>query len=216
MRRYSMTSMFGVPTMFRMLVDRKGTALGELSSPRVCSVARAPIATEVVSAFERLTGATLLNIYGATRGRGDLARCSAPRGAPGVLARSAVLAVDAVRQDDREPTFRFRSEDVGAQDNPVTHFDPDVFLDLHLIPIFRHGMPQRSFCSRHYDCKSIKSRSVTARLGGNLAVMQGTLDTLVATGGGPDIRMHPLSTLAWTRRNRVWQSSLHHATNIAP
>jgi acyl-CoA synthetase (AMP-forming)/AMP-acid ligase II len=65
-RRHSVTAMFAVPTMYTMLVDRKAAALSELSSLRVCSVAGAPIAVEIVREFERLTGATLLNIYGAT------------------------------------------------------------------------------------------------------------------------------------------------------
>jgi acyl-CoA synthetase (AMP-forming)/AMP-acid ligase II len=65
-RRHSVTSMFGVPTMYTMLVDQKAAAISKLSSLRVCSVAGAPVAVEIVNAFERLTGATLLNIYGAT------------------------------------------------------------------------------------------------------------------------------------------------------
>lgn len=64
--RHSVTSFFAVPTMYTMLVDRNAEALRQLSTLRVCSVAGAPIAPEVVESFESLTGATLLNIYGAT------------------------------------------------------------------------------------------------------------------------------------------------------
>lgn len=79
-RRHAVTTMFAVPTMYTMLVDQKAAELRALASLRVCSVAGAPIAAEVVGAFESLTGATLLNIYGATEA-GAIARemLGAPR-----------------------------------------------------------------------------------------------------------------------------------------
>jgi len=52
--------------MYTLLVDKKAAALERLRSLRVCSTAGAPIAAEVIEKFEALTGATLLNIYGAT------------------------------------------------------------------------------------------------------------------------------------------------------
>lgn len=64
--RHRVTSFFAVPTMYTLLLDRKAEALKEMRSLRVCSVAGAPVAAEIVQAFEKLTGATLLNIYGAT------------------------------------------------------------------------------------------------------------------------------------------------------
>jgi acyl-CoA synthetase (AMP-forming)/AMP-acid ligase II len=64
--RHRVTSFFAVPTMYTLLIDRKAQALKAMRSLRVCSVAGAPVAAEIVQAFETLTGATLLNIYGAT------------------------------------------------------------------------------------------------------------------------------------------------------
>ncbi len=64
--RHSVTTFFAVPAMYTMLVDQKAEALRRLTSLRVCSVAGAPIAAQVVDAFETMTRATLLNIYGAT------------------------------------------------------------------------------------------------------------------------------------------------------
>lgn len=65
-QRHQVTSFFAVPTMYTLLLDKKGGQLGEMKSLRVCSTAGAPITAEVINQFETLTGATLLNIYGAT------------------------------------------------------------------------------------------------------------------------------------------------------
>ena len=64
--RHQVTSFFAVPTMYTLLVDKKSDVLPRIKSLRVCSVAGAPIAAEVIGKFESLTGATLLNIYGCT------------------------------------------------------------------------------------------------------------------------------------------------------
>ena len=68
--RHQVTSFFAVPTMYTLLLDKKSDALRNMKSLRVCSVAGAPIAAEIVSQFESLTGAALLNIYGATEAGG--------------------------------------------------------------------------------------------------------------------------------------------------
>ena len=44
--------------------------------------------------------------------------------------------------------------------------------------------------------------------------MQGTLDILVATGGGPELMMHLLFVLVWTKRDGAWKLSLRQSTNI--
>ena len=64
--RHKVTSFFAVPTIYAMLLEKKADALTRMPSLRVCSVAGAPVAPEIVEKFESLTGATLLNIYGAT------------------------------------------------------------------------------------------------------------------------------------------------------
>jgi acyl-CoA synthetase (AMP-forming)/AMP-acid ligase II len=64
--RHRVTSFFAVPTIYTLLIDKKSDALAQLKTLRVCSVAGAPVAAEIVQKFEALTGATLLNIYGAT------------------------------------------------------------------------------------------------------------------------------------------------------
>ncbi|MEJ8571544.1 nuclear transport factor 2 family protein [Microbaculum marinum] len=66
----------------------------------------------------------------------------------------------------------------------------------------------------HYDYKSIESRDVTLRIRQDLAVISGTLDMAVATGGGPTLMMHLLFVLVWTRQNGEWKLSLRQATNI--
>lgn len=63
---HRVTSFFAVPTIYTMLIDRKADALARMDSLRVCSVAGAPVAPEIVERFESITGSTLLNIYGAT------------------------------------------------------------------------------------------------------------------------------------------------------
>src|SRR3972149_5498376 len=69
-KQWKVTSFFAVPTMYTLLLDSQASALPELESLRVCSVAGAPIARDVVERFEKLTGAPLLNIYGATEAGG--------------------------------------------------------------------------------------------------------------------------------------------------
>jgi ketosteroid isomerase-like protein len=67
---------------------------------------------------------------------------------------------------------------------------------------------------RHYDYKSITSRGVTTRIRRDLAIMHGTLDMLVATGGGPELMIHLLFVLVWTKRDGAWKLSLRQSTNI--
>jgi acyl-CoA synthetase (AMP-forming)/AMP-acid ligase II len=64
--KHQVTSFFAVPTIYTILIDRKAEALAQMRSLRVCSVAGAPVAPEIVERFESITGAVLLNIYGAT------------------------------------------------------------------------------------------------------------------------------------------------------
>jgi acyl-CoA synthetase (AMP-forming)/AMP-acid ligase II len=65
-QKHRVTSFFAVPTIYTLLLDKKREALAGMKSLRVCSVAGSIVAAEVVREFEALTGATLLNIYGAT------------------------------------------------------------------------------------------------------------------------------------------------------
>jgi acyl-CoA synthetase (AMP-forming)/AMP-acid ligase II len=65
-REHGVTSFFGVPTMYALLVDRSRAALERLRTLRVCLSAGAPRPPELVAEFEALTGATLLDVYGAT------------------------------------------------------------------------------------------------------------------------------------------------------
>jgi acyl-CoA synthetase (AMP-forming)/AMP-acid ligase II len=95
--RHRVTSFFAVPTIYTMLIDRKAKELEAMKSLRVCSVAGAPVAAEIVATFERLTGATLLNIYGATEA-GAISRemLGAPRkagcaGTPGGTIESKIV-----------------------------------------------------------------------------------------------------------------------------
>lgn len=77
--RHRVTSFFSVPTLCTMLVDEHA-ALSRMRSLRVCTVAGAPVTAEVVKAFESISGATLLNVYGSTEA-GVIARemLGAPR-----------------------------------------------------------------------------------------------------------------------------------------
>jgi acyl-CoA synthetase (AMP-forming)/AMP-acid ligase II len=95
--RHGVTSFFAVPTIYTMLIDRKAEALRAMTTLRVCSVAGSPVAAEIVESFERLTGATLLNIYGATEA-GAISRemLGAPRkagcaGTPGGTVESVIV-----------------------------------------------------------------------------------------------------------------------------
>ena len=65
----------------------------------------------------------------------------------------------------------------------------------------------------HYDYKSISSTDVTIRIRQDLAVMSGTLNMDVATGGGPALMMHLLFVLVWTKQDGGWKLSLRQATN---
>ena len=100
---HGVTSFFGVPTMYAMLVDRKSRELGRLRSLRVCTSAGAPLAPELVTRFEALTGAPLLNVYGSTEAQ-LIARevLGVPRtpGSCGVL--GGTLATRIVDVADRE------------------------------------------------------------------------------------------------------------------
>jgi acyl-CoA synthetase (AMP-forming)/AMP-acid ligase II len=65
-QEHRVTSFFAVPTIYTLLIDRKKEALAAMQTLRVCSVAGAVVAPDVTQQFERLTGAALLNVYGAT------------------------------------------------------------------------------------------------------------------------------------------------------
>lgn len=65
-KRHAITTFFGVPTIYTMLVDRIGERLREITSLRVCPVAGSGVLPDVIERFESLTGATVLNAYGAT------------------------------------------------------------------------------------------------------------------------------------------------------
>jgi fatty-acyl-CoA synthase len=97
---HQVTSFFAVPTIYTMLIDQKSAELEKMRSLRVCSVAGSPVSAEIVEAFERLTGATLLNIYGATEA-GAISRemLGAPRkagcaGTPGGTLEMKIVGKD--------------------------------------------------------------------------------------------------------------------------
>ena len=60
------TSLPGVPTMYRALIDQSAAAGTDLSSLRVCVSGGAPLPAELKQRFEAATGATLIEGYGLT------------------------------------------------------------------------------------------------------------------------------------------------------
>jgi ketosteroid isomerase-like protein len=66
----------------------------------------------------------------------------------------------------------------------------------------------------HYDYDAIASRDVTVRVHGDLAVMNGSLHMIVATGGSPAVMMKLLFVLVWTKQDGQWRLSLRQSTNI--
>lgn len=60
------TSLPGVPTMFRALLDHPAFAKSDLSSIRVCASGGAPLPAELKTAFEDASGAVIAEGYGLT------------------------------------------------------------------------------------------------------------------------------------------------------
>ncbi|TPG15717.1 long-chain-fatty-acid--CoA ligase [Sphingomonas oligophenolica] len=68
--RTKATSLPGVPTMYRALLDHPKTASTDFSSLRVCISGGAPLPAEIKAAFEATTGATLVEGYGLSESSG--------------------------------------------------------------------------------------------------------------------------------------------------
>jgi long-chain acyl-CoA synthetase len=71
-RRHRVSVFTGMPTMFIYLANAFDPAADDLSSLRVCLIGGAPVPAAVVSRFESLSGARLLQVYGATEGVGQI------------------------------------------------------------------------------------------------------------------------------------------------
>jgi long-chain acyl-CoA synthetase len=69
-QRTKATSLPGVPTMYRALLDNPKTPRADLSSLRVCISGGAPLPVEVKQRFEEKTGARLVEGYGLTESSG--------------------------------------------------------------------------------------------------------------------------------------------------
>jgi long-chain acyl-CoA synthetase len=69
-QRTKATSLPGVPTMYRALLDHPKTPRADLSSLRVCISGGAPMPVEVKQRFEEKTGARLVEGYGLTESSG--------------------------------------------------------------------------------------------------------------------------------------------------
>jgi long-chain acyl-CoA synthetase len=68
--RVKATSLPGVPTMYRALLDHPGIAKADLSSLRFCVSGGAPLPAETKAAFEARTGALLVEGYGLSESSG--------------------------------------------------------------------------------------------------------------------------------------------------
>ncbi len=71
--RTKATSLPGVPTMYRALLDHPDIARTEFASLRVCISGGAPLPAEVKTAFETRTGARLIEGYGLSESAGVVA-----------------------------------------------------------------------------------------------------------------------------------------------
>ncbi|MBI1773985.1 MAG: AMP-binding protein [Proteobacteria bacterium] len=70
-RQHRCTYLCGTPTMFVYLVREYDAARDDLSSLRLCTTGGAPVPQEVMQRFETLTGAPVLQVYGATESTGQ-------------------------------------------------------------------------------------------------------------------------------------------------
>jgi long-chain acyl-CoA synthetase len=68
--RTGATSLPGVPTMYRALIDHPRAAATDFSSLRVCVSGGAPLPLELKQRFETVTGATLVEGYGLSESSG--------------------------------------------------------------------------------------------------------------------------------------------------
>jgi long-chain acyl-CoA synthetase len=68
--RTGATSLPGVPTMYRALIDHPRAAAADFSSLRVCVSGGAPLPLELKQRFETVTGATLVEGYGLSESSG--------------------------------------------------------------------------------------------------------------------------------------------------
>ena len=68
--KYRITAMPGVPTMYRALLDAPGLEGIDLTSLRMCISGGAPMPLELKTAFEKRSGATLVEGYGLTESSG--------------------------------------------------------------------------------------------------------------------------------------------------
>jgi len=68
--RHKITAIPGVPTMYRALLDAPGLETVDLSSLRICISGGAPMPLELKTAFEKRSGATVVEGYGLTETAG--------------------------------------------------------------------------------------------------------------------------------------------------
>jgi len=96
---HKITLFGGTPTMFTYLLDGFDASRHDLSSLRLCFTGGSPVSPVTLERFERLSGAPLLQVYGATEGTGQSVAESMSgvrrRGSTGLPVGSAdVLIVD--------------------------------------------------------------------------------------------------------------------------
>ncbi|QXQ05186.1 AMP-binding protein [Sphingosinicellaceae bacterium] len=68
--KHKITAIPGVPTMYRALLDAPGLEKVDLSSLRICISGGAPMPLELKTAFEKRSGATVVEGYGLTESSG--------------------------------------------------------------------------------------------------------------------------------------------------
>jgi long-chain acyl-CoA synthetase len=70
-RRHRVTMLLGTPTMFIYLANEFDAARDDLSSLRLCTNGGAPVPLELAERFQKISGAPLLQVYGATETSGQ-------------------------------------------------------------------------------------------------------------------------------------------------
>ena len=99
--RTKATSLPGVPTMYRALLDHPKTKTTDFSSLRVCISGGAPLPAEVKAEFEALTGASLIEGYGLSESSGVVsANPYEADGVPGTIGQP--LPATRIRLVDKE------------------------------------------------------------------------------------------------------------------
>jgi len=99
--RTKATSLPGVPTMYRALLDHPKTKTTDFSSLRVCISGGAPLPAEVKAQFEATTGASLIEGYGLSESSGVVsANPYEADGVPGTIGQP--LPATRIRLVDKE------------------------------------------------------------------------------------------------------------------